>query len=175
MVPSTYVGYFTAASTAAGALIGLLFVAVALRADTIFGDKARRSGEALAITAFTGLVNSFFVSLLALLPLASLGETAAIMAVISIVSTIRLNRRIAKDLRHIFTVVITLGTYTYQLAAGLVLMLHQHDDAQVAALSYLVFASMAVALRRAWQLMQGKHLDAAELAAAAASGPAAPY
>ena len=58
MVPNVYDAYLGAVATAAAALIGLLFVAVSVRDDTIFGPKAIPGGEALAITAFTGLADS---------------------------------------------------------------------------------------------------------------------
>jgi hypothetical protein len=77
MVPSAYDAYFTAAATAGAALIGLLFVAVSVRDETIFGPEAIPGGEALAITAFTCLVNSFVVSLLALIPRTNIGIAAA--------------------------------------------------------------------------------------------------
>jgi hypothetical protein len=54
MVPGAYDAYFGAAATASAALIGLLFVAVSVRDDSIFGPKATPGGEALAIIAFTG-------------------------------------------------------------------------------------------------------------------------
>src|SRR5262249_36770230 len=76
MVPGAYDTYFAAMATAAAALIGLLFVAVSVRDDTIFGPKAMPGGEALAITAFTGLVSSFVVSLLGLIPKVNIGEPA---------------------------------------------------------------------------------------------------
>ena len=59
MVPGAYDAYFAAMATAAAALIGLLFVAVSVRDDTIFGPRAMPGGEALAVTAFIGLVSSF--------------------------------------------------------------------------------------------------------------------
>jgi hypothetical protein len=74
MVPGVYDAYLAAMATAAAALIGLLFVAVSVRDDTIFGPNAMPGGEALAITAFTGLVNSFVVSLLGLIPKTNIGE-----------------------------------------------------------------------------------------------------
>ena len=93
MVPGVYDAYLAAMATAAAALIGLLFVAVSVRDDTIFGPNAMPGGEALAITAFTGLVNSFVVSLLGLIPKTNIGEPAVIMAVIGIVAIVRLQRR----------------------------------------------------------------------------------
>jgi hypothetical protein len=159
MVPRSYVDYFAASSTAGGALIGLLFVAISLRSESIFGDKSRQAGEALAVTAFTGLANSFFVSLLALIPQTNLGYAATVMAVISIVGTVRLNARLPHASGHLFTLAITLATYLYQLVAALLLILSPDDGGQVIALAYLMFGSMAVALRRAWQLLKGDHLQ----------------
>jgi hypothetical protein len=40
MVPASYLAYVTASTSAAGALIGLLFVSIALRRDGIFGPDA---------------------------------------------------------------------------------------------------------------------------------------
>jgi hypothetical protein len=94
MVPGVYDTYLAAMATAAAALVGLLFVAVSVRDDTIFGPKAMPGGEALAITAFTGLVNSFVVSSLGLIPHTNIGEPAVIMAVIGIVAIVRLQRRL---------------------------------------------------------------------------------
>jgi hypothetical protein len=159
MVPASYIGYYTAASTAAGALIGLLFVAMSLRSDIVFGDRALPGGEALANTAFTGLVNSFFVSMLALIPgTRNLSISACLMAAISIVATIRLHRRILVRQGRVLTLAITLLAYAGQLATGLALIAHPHDIGPVRTLAYLMFISLAVALRRAWQLMQGKNL-----------------
>jgi hypothetical protein len=84
VVPGEYDAYLTATATAAAALIGLLFVAVSVRDDTIFGPKAMPGGEALAIATFVGLANSFVVSLLGLIPKVNIGETAIVMAVVSV-------------------------------------------------------------------------------------------
>ena len=56
MVPAEFTGYFTAAAAAAGVLIGLLFVAVSLRSETVFGDGASAAGRARVGSAgsFTG-------------------------------------------------------------------------------------------------------------------------
>src|SRR5579862_8158803 len=81
VVPDSYDGYFTASTAAAGALIGLLFVAVALRPDSVFGAHASHTGRVRAGSAFTGLVNAFFISLIALIPDANLGYPAVVLGV----------------------------------------------------------------------------------------------
>jgi hypothetical protein len=157
VVPHAFTGYFTAAATAAGALIGLLFVAISFRSDTIFGPKSMPGGEALAITAFTGLVNAFFVALLALVPRINIGYGAALMAVLSGASLLRLNRRISVQ-RRTLTFATTLLAYTAQLVVGLILIAHPRDYNEVETLTYITIASMGVALQRAWALMRGRHI-----------------
>ncbi len=53
VVPSSDIPYFTVAATAAGTLIGLLFVAIAPRPDSIFGEKAAKYRRSLAGNAST--------------------------------------------------------------------------------------------------------------------------
>jgi hypothetical protein len=62
-----------------------------VRDESIFGKDAGRGGEALAVMAFTGLVNSFAVSLLAMIPGANVGVSAMVLAVLSLVGSVRLN------------------------------------------------------------------------------------
>ena len=95
MVTGDFIGYFAAAGTAAGTLIGLLFVAVSLRPESVLGAGAPPEGRAVAGSAFIALVNSFFVSLIAVIPHTSLGYVAAIMALLSLLYTLRLHRALA--------------------------------------------------------------------------------
>jgi len=160
MVPGVYYAYLGAAATASAALIGLLFVAVSVRDDTIFGPKAMPGGEALAITAFNGLVNSFVVSLLGLIPKVNIGEPAVIMAVVGVVATVRLQRRLHAS-RNLIVLAVTLLAYAAQFTYGVLLILNPHDSDQVINLSFIVFVTLIVSLQRAWSLLRGKHLASA--------------
>jgi len=161
MVPGVYDAYLAAVATAAAALIGLLFVAVSVRDDTIFGPNAMPGGEALAITAFTGLVNSFVVSLLGLIPKVNIGEPAVIMAVISIVAIVRLQHRLHTG-RNPIVLAITLVVYAAQFGFGVLLLVDSHDSDQVINLSIIVSVTLIVSLQRAWSLLKGKHLASAD-------------
>jgi hypothetical protein len=167
MVPGAYDAYFATLATAAAALIGLLFVAVSVRDDTIFGPHAMPGGEALAITAFTGLANSFVVSLLGLIPKVNIGEPAVIMAVISIVAIVRLQRRLHTG-SNLLVLAITLLVYAAQLGFGALLLVDSHDSDQLINLSIIVSVTLIVSLQRAWSLLKGKHLTSAGGAAVTA-------
>ena len=148
MVPAEFTGLFTAAAAAAGVLIGLLFVAVSLRPESVFGETASPGGRAKAGSAFTSLVNTFFIALVALIPQANLGEVAVIMAVVSLISIARLHRRVPRQEIQIVLLFLGVGTYVYQLIAGVLLLASPKDRTQVFSMAYLAIASFAVALSR---------------------------
>ena len=134
MVTGDFIGYFAAAGTAAGTLIGLLFVAVSLRPDSVLGAGAPPAAQAVAGSAFIALVNSFFVSLVAVIPHTSLGYVAAVMAVASLWYTLRLHRGPAGS-----------QTAWRQL---------------LSVVADLLVSSFAVGLVRAWSLMKGDFAQA---------------
>ena len=152
MVPSDYSGFFDAASQAAGALIGLLFVVIALKPGKIMGPHAEPTSRGLAASSFTGLVNAFFVSMLALIPGHNIGFGAAIMAVISLYHTLRLHLG-HRATRHIFVFGLSLLAYGTELALAIAFVLNPHDTDLVTDLTFVLIGCFSVALGRAWQLM----------------------
>ena len=160
MVPDDFTGYFAAAATAAGALIGLLFVAASLRPETVLGRDAPPAARAIAGSAFTALVNSFFVSLIALIPDTRLGYTATVMALISLWSTLRLHGQVPRQDARVPQLALAMAAYLGQLGVGVASIFSPGTSGYVEAVAYLLVASFAVALRRAWSLAQGRHLPA---------------
>lgn len=74
VVPAEFTRYFEAAAAAAGVLIGLLFVAVSLRPETVLSDGALlRGGHRRARRS---LADCVLVSLVALIPQAGHGVVA---------------------------------------------------------------------------------------------------
>jgi hypothetical protein len=162
VVPDDFTGYFAAAGTAAGALIGLLFVAASLRPEAVLGQGAPPAAKAVASSAFTALINSFFVSLIALIPHTSLGYTATTMALISLYSTWRTHHQLSRHEAAVLQLVLAVVAYVTQLGLGITLIIHQQDQTLVYYVAYVLIGSFAVALRRAWSLMQGRGLTAKE-------------
>lgn len=160
MVPSAYLVYMIAAAGAAAALIGLLFVSIALRPDAIFGPRAPVRSRALAQSSFTSLANAFSVSLLAIVPHENIGYPATIVAVICLVNTFRLHAK----LRHVeyAILMVSFAGYVTQLAVGITLLARPHDTSMVATIAYLIFASFAFALTRVWVLIQGSFAPESE-------------
>ncbi|HEY1639384.1 MAG TPA: hypothetical protein VGG35_01740 [Streptosporangiaceae bacterium] len=158
MVPDEYIAYFTAAAAAAGVLIGLLFVAVTLRPESVSGDRGAPLAQATAGSAFTALVNSFFVAIIALIPGTSLGYTAAVMAVVSMYNTIRLHAGIGRRHAPWILLVVSVVAYLIQLSTGIALIVAPHEVHLVHNIAYVLIASFGVALSRAWTLLRGQRL-----------------
>lgn len=156
MVPDALIGYFAAATAAAGALIGLLFVAISLKPEDIFGESAQATPRRLAESSFTALVNAFFVSLIAIIPGTNLGWVAGIMALLSLYST--LARRVrSPDASDIGVLAFAAVIYLGQLGIGVALIVVPGNTDLVYKLAYLTVAAFAIALARAWALMTGHH------------------
>jgi hypothetical protein len=169
MVPSTYNAYLEAVATAAAALIGLLFVAVSVRDETIFGNNAVPENEALAITAFAGLVNSFVIALLGLIPGTNIGLVALIMGPISTYTILRLHFRLHWE-RNSLVLLIAVAAYLLQIGYGIALLGKPNDSGDVANLAFVMFANLIFSLQRAWALLRGRR-DAQKAQAPAAHGP----
>src|SRR6201999_1891787 len=76
MVPDDYHEFFLGSVTVAGALVGLLFVAISVRPGGISdGDEAVAS-RIRATSALVALLDALFLSLCALLPTKAIGGTA---------------------------------------------------------------------------------------------------
>ena len=87
MVPLSYHDFFSGCATIAGALIGLLFVAISVSPEKLTGDTARIDHQVRAGAAFSALVNTMVIALVALLPRANLGEASLILAAAGLATT----------------------------------------------------------------------------------------
>lgn len=164
MVPDSFDAYFTAAASAAGALIGLLFVAISLRPEAVLGANPSSRARALSSSSFTGLVNGFFISMAALIPGKNLGVTAIISAALALSATARLQRQVGHGVTKTAVSALMAAAFVAQLAVGVGLLAHPHSTSLVTGIAWITIASLAVALMRAWSLLQGEGLEKSNVA-----------
>jgi hypothetical protein len=138
----------------------------------VFGDAAPERGRNLAASAFTGLVNTFFLAMFALLPNANLGYPAAILALASLASTFTFRGKISHSRAQQAYLLFSTSAFTFQVVEGVYLIVQPRGNSGVEGLSYFLIGSMVLALGRAWTLLQGKHIEAPQKAAAAPAAPA---
>jgi hypothetical protein len=156
VVPSSYLEFMITAAGAAAAMIGLLFVAVSLRTDMVFGPTAPPKARTLAGSSFVSLVNAFSLALLAIVPLTNIGVAMVILSAICLYSTWRLHARTLKQNPQFQLLFLSVLTYLAQFAGGVALLARPHTTWIVNGLCYVIFASFVIALTRAWDLIQGE-------------------
>src|SRR5260370_20268090 len=118
MVPEAFHDYFVASTGAGAALVGLLFVAVSIAPERTVMSGAPVERRAVALSAYTALLNAFFLSLVALLPQTNLGSAALVLSVIGLANQCFL----AWDLfRHVERKWLSMARGAVLILAGLLL------------------------------------------------------
>jgi hypothetical protein len=167
MVPDNLHDFFMTSGGAAGALIGLLFVAVSVSAPRIAAEGAdtqpHRIRASAAMTAFT---NALAVSLFGLLPGQKIGPTAITVALLglvfvvsSVLSLVRLGRLrwpVPRDLVYLTGLSIV---FVIQLIDGWTLSFHPSNAGAVDTIAFLVVVCFLIGVARAWQLIGGPSFD----------------
>ena len=154
----SYSDFFSAAATAAGALTGLLFVALSISPDRLREIEGNLEHQAVAATAFTALVDILFVSLGGLTP----GDggtqiTSVIMGLIGLSSTAGLAWRMwqARE-TEVFTkrwpvlLAIVIVMYAAQVTFGGLARTAQDSNSVSEIFMFIMFA---VGIGRSWELL----------------------
>ena len=152
----TYAPFFSGAATVAGALIGLLFVALSLSPERL-RDSGSIEHQAIAATAFTALVDALFVSLIGLQPGSGLQYGAVIFGTLGLSSTAGLALRLWRN-RHVahlsnrwpYFIIVIMAVYAAQLVTGLLPETPAGAADRAATFVYIMFG---IGIARAWQLL----------------------
>ena len=160
MVPPEFLTFFSASAGAGAALVGLLFVAVSLAPEQIVTRQAPVERRAVAGSAFTALINAFFISLTALIPhfnfgtvIVSISSVSLLTSLIQAWSLLRLRKGWQSFLRRAFLVFLNLGLYGFELRNGVGLITDPTQVGYVYALLFVLLGVFALGLTRAWELL----------------------
>ena len=152
-----------ASAGVAGALIGLLFVAISVSAERLMAPgpdaQVHRIRAVAALTAFT---NALSVSLFALIPEEAIGDTAITVGVLgllfvagALLSLIRIRETRWSTVRDgLFLVGMIVG-FVIQIGEGVRLGAHPAEHDAVNDIATLVAAFFLIGIARSWELIGG--------------------
>jgi len=164
VVPVSFHDFFSGCATIAGALIGLLFVAISVSPEKLTGATARTDHQVRAGAAFSALVNTMVIALVALLPGASLGEAGLILAAAGLATTVGLvivlyreHGKVKRGDATMFLIMFVL--YGLQLANAIKLEAAPHDVSRISDQGVLAIAFFLFGIARAWQLVGAREFS----------------
>lgn len=160
--------FFTASVGAGAALIGLIFVAVSIAPERTVMAGAPLERQAVAASAFTALLNAFFISLFALIPGESLGWVTITMSLLGLWTTLYLGWSLMKHpagwrsaIRRLALILIAITVYGFELYVAVILVHAPSDPYANFTLATLVGVAYGLGLTRAWQLLGARRFSLA--------------
>jgi hypothetical protein len=159
VVPVGFHDFFGGCASVAGALIGLLFVAISVSPQKLAGDSAHVEHQVRAAAAFSALVTTLVIALVALLPRSSLGEAATIVAAAGLATTIGLCALLLREHQEkirrtdVSMLAILLVLYGLQLASATQLAGSPRNVGDVGDQGALLIGFFLFGIARSWQLV----------------------
>ncbi|HEY0240537.1 MAG TPA: hypothetical protein VGC37_18045 [Friedmanniella sp.] len=164
MVPDEFHDFFVASAGVAGALIGLLFVAISVHPEQIAadGEAGLRFRPSASLAA---LLNPLLLSLLLLIPGTSAGPGLVSLGLVGVAAVVALLVGVVRQLAHeprlalARSVVLLLGqgaVYGLEISLGLRLIHGAEPGDPLRTLCVLVIVLFAIGIERAWEFVGAK-------------------
>jgi uncharacterized membrane protein YiaA len=165
MTPASAHEFFLASASVAGALIGLLFVAVSVASERVLGPEASDVHGVRAAATLAAFTNALTVSLFGLVPGLNVGGAATAVAIVGLLFIAGAVTRLVPAwraerirLREVTFLVALLVVFVIQLIAGLELDRRATDASDLQTICVLVIVCFLIGIARAWELVGGPNI-----------------
>ena len=172
MVPVSFHDFFGGCASVAGALIGLLFVALSVSPEKLTGDDARAEHQVRAGAAFSALVTTLVIALLALLPGGIVVAAAGLATTSGLIIVLGREHQQKIYLGDVSMLAILLALYGLQLASAAQLDGSPRNVSGVSRQGALLIGFFLFGIARSWQLVGARDFSLASTVAAAIHRPA---
>ena len=160
MIVGTYRDLFLAIAGSAGALTGLLFVALSVAPRTSPAARPNVIREVRAAASLLSFTNALAVSLFGLVPHNEVGYPAAVMGVIGLLFTVAGARSIVADPAarsrlwgQLGLIVLLLAVFGIELVSGIAAIWNPRNTTAVDVIGNILAASLLIGVARSWELV----------------------
>jgi hypothetical protein len=168
MTPASLHDFFVAAASVAGALIGLLFVAISVAHERLTAEDASQAHRVRASAALTAFTNALTISLFALIPGVGIAWTAfavSLVGLVFIIASLLSIRRVvesqpgaARDALFLFGLAVAFG---FQLFFAVRLISRPGNVGAAHSVAILVVVCFLIGIARSWELIGGPSIGLA--------------
>ncbi len=158
--------FFQGSASVAGALIGLLFVAISVASDRVIGPDASEAHTVRAAATLTAFTNALIVALFGLVPGHELGGATTSVAIVgllfiagSLLRVIPAWRAGRIQLRDVSYLVVLLIVFILQLSFGIGLDKHRESVGNLRGVCVIVIVCFIIGIARAWELIGGPRVS----------------
>jgi len=163
VVPENVRDFFLGSAGVAGALIGLLFVAISVASGRLAREEsAAQSYRVRASAALSAFTNALAVSLFALIPGHKIGPTALavgfgglVFVATALLSLIRRRQRGRPMLQDAVFLISLVVLFTVQMVQGIAVIAKPENASAVNTIAVLVVVCFLIGIARAWELIGG--------------------
>jgi hypothetical protein len=162
VTPEDLHGFFEAGAGVAGALVGLLFVAVSVTQGRLAETGDTQIHRVRADAALTSFTNALVICLFALLPGRVIGGTAVVVSILGLVFCIasllsvgRVRGLLRDDLRDLLFLATLCAVFVVQFVYGVIVLARPGDKGAVEAIAVVVIVCFIIGIARSWELIGG--------------------
>ena len=160
MVNGTYRDLFVAIAGAAGALTGLLFVALSVAPRPRIGQHPNVIRQVRAAAALVAFTNALAVSLFGLVPHNLIGYPAAVAGAVGLLFVFGGLRSILADpasrqrvRSQIGLILLLLAAFGVEVIASIIAAANPHEKVPIAVIGNVLVASLLIGVARSWELV----------------------